>query len=158
MNREINEDYLQNFQARITNSPRIQENYITEVSEEIEGRVTKKLSEEFNRTENHILGALSRLDSFLQSSQSRARSRTVPETSRNSSRENQGTNEDCSQNDPHPDVGVSLSRSQQELGPETTSYSIRVICGRRTPAEISDHQKLSPEFLVLRLKIIDNEI
>ena len=38
---------------------------ISQVSEEIQGSVTKKLSQEFSRTENCILGALSRLDDFL---------------------------------------------------------------------------------------------
>ena len=33
-----------------------QEGYINQVFEEIEGRVTKKLSEEFSRTESRILG------------------------------------------------------------------------------------------------------
>ena len=45
--------------------PRSREEYITLVSEEIEGRVTKHLSQEFSRTESHILGSLSRLDDFL---------------------------------------------------------------------------------------------
>ena len=45
--------------------PRSQEEYITQVSEEIEGKVTKKLSQEFSRTESRILGALSRLDDFF---------------------------------------------------------------------------------------------
>ena len=48
-----------------TNVPRSQEDYITQVSEENGGRVRKKLSQEFSRTENCILGALSRLDDFL---------------------------------------------------------------------------------------------
>ena len=43
--------------------PRSQEDYITQVSEEIEGRA-KKLSQEFSRTEHRILGALARLDDF----------------------------------------------------------------------------------------------
>ena len=51
--------------AQNSKVPTSQEDYITQVSEEIEGRVTKKLSEEFSRTENRILGALARLDSFL---------------------------------------------------------------------------------------------
>ena len=51
--------------AQNSNVPRSQEDYISQVSEEIEGRVTKKLSQEFSRTENRILGALSRLDDFL---------------------------------------------------------------------------------------------
>ena len=44
MNEENNEDHPRNIQVRNTNSPRIQEDYIAQVSEEIEGRVTKKLS------------------------------------------------------------------------------------------------------------------
>ena len=39
--------------------------YISQVSEETEGRVTRKLSKEFSRTESRILGALSKLDDFL---------------------------------------------------------------------------------------------
>ena len=42
--------------AQNSNVPRSQGDYITQVSEVIEGRVTKKLSQEFSRTENRILG------------------------------------------------------------------------------------------------------
>ena len=45
--------------------PELTQDYIFQVSEEIEGRVTKKLSKEFNKTESRILGALSKLDEFL---------------------------------------------------------------------------------------------
>ena len=45
--------------------PESTQDYISQVSEEIEGRVTKKLSKEFSRTESRILGALSKLDEFL---------------------------------------------------------------------------------------------
>ena len=45
--------------------PESTHDYISQVSEEIEGRVTKKLSKEFSKTESHILGALSKLDEFL---------------------------------------------------------------------------------------------
>ena len=38
------------------------QDYISQVSEEIDGRVTKKLCKEINKTESRILGALSRLD------------------------------------------------------------------------------------------------
>ena len=38
------------------------EEYITQMSEEIEWRITKKPSQEFSRTESRILGALSKLD------------------------------------------------------------------------------------------------
>ena len=51
--------------AQNSGVPRSQKDYKTQVSEEIEVRVTKKLSEEFSRTKNRILVALSRLDDFL---------------------------------------------------------------------------------------------
>ena len=51
--------------AQNSNVPRSQEEYIIQVFEEIEGRVTKRLSQEFIRTEYRILGALARLDDFL---------------------------------------------------------------------------------------------
>ena len=45
--------------------PELTQDYISQVSEEIEGRVTKKLAKEFSKTESRILGALSKLDEFL---------------------------------------------------------------------------------------------
>ena len=120
--KENHEDYTRNVQARNTNSPRIQEDYVTQGSKKIEGRVTKKLSQEFSKTESHILGALFRLDEFLLNPHARTHSGPVLETSRNFSGGNQGTNEDGSQNDPHPIVGVSQSQSTQDLSPEETSY------------------------------------
>ena len=89
--------------------------------EEIEGRVTKKLSQEFRETESRILGALSILDEFLLRPQAQFHPGPIPETFRNSSKENQGTNEDRSQNDPLPEVGVCLSQSSLELSPDETS-------------------------------------
>ena len=53
------------------NVPRVNEDFITRVSEEIEGRVPKKLSQEFSRTESRTIGAFLRLDEFLQSSEVR---------------------------------------------------------------------------------------
>ena len=41
------------------------EEYIVQVSEEIEGSVTKKLSQDFSRMESRILGTLSKLDEFF---------------------------------------------------------------------------------------------
>ena len=52
-------------QARNRNVPRSQEDDTSQVSEEIEDRVTTKLSQEFSRSKNRILGALSRLDEIL---------------------------------------------------------------------------------------------
>ena len=91
--------------AQNSGAPRSQEDYITQVSEEIEGRVTKRLSKEFSRTENRILGALARLDDFLMNPLLPGHSGTTPEPTRNTMHNNQGTNEDGSQNDPHPEAG-----------------------------------------------------
>ena len=92
-----------------SNVPRSQEDYVTQVSEEIEERVTKKLSQEFDRTENRILGALARLDDFLINPLLQGHSGTTPETSRNLFCINQGTNEDDSQSNPHPEAGLLTS-------------------------------------------------
>ena len=46
-----------NSRAQNTLDPESTQDYISQVSEEIEGRVTKKLSKEFSRTEYRILGA-----------------------------------------------------------------------------------------------------
>ena len=83
--------------AQNSGAPRSQEDYITQVSEDIEGRVTKRLSKEFSRTENRILVALARLDDFLMNPLLPGHSGTTPETTRNTSHNNQGTNEDGSQ-------------------------------------------------------------
>ena len=91
------------------NVPRSQEDYIAQVSEEIEGRVTKRLSQEFSRTENRILGALARLDDFLMNPLLQGHSGTTPEAPRNVFSKNQGTNEDDSQSDPHPEAGLLTS-------------------------------------------------
>ena len=79
------------------------------LSEEIEGRVTKKLSQEFSRTENPILGALARLDDFLMNPLLQGHSGTTPEAFRNVFSINQGTNEDDSQSNPHPEAGLLTS-------------------------------------------------
>ena len=68
--------------------PELAQDCISQVSEEIEGRVKKKLSKEFSKTESRILGALSKLDEFLLNPQVRTCSVAVPETSRNNNSEN----------------------------------------------------------------------
>ena len=87
INRDNHENDSRNNQAGNTNSPRIQEDYFTQVSKEIEGRVTEKLSEEFNRTETRLITPYHG---------------PIVETSRILNRENQGKNEYRSQNNPHP--------------------------------------------------------
>ena len=97
--------------------PELTQDYISQVSEEIEGRVTKKLSKEFSRTESRILGALSKLDEFLLNPQVRTCSVAVPGTSRSNTLENQGTNEDRPSDDPGPEVEFSSPLSGAETNP-----------------------------------------
>ena len=85
---------------------RSKEDYITQVSEEIEGRVTKRLSKEFSRTENRILGALASLDDFLMNPLIQGHSGTPPETSRIVFSTSLGTNEDESQSKTQPKGGI----------------------------------------------------
>ena len=59
LNKENCEEHPRSNLAQNSYVHRSQEDYSTQVSEEIKGRVTKKLSQEFSRTENRILGALS---------------------------------------------------------------------------------------------------
>ena len=79
LNKEKCEEHPRSNLAQNSIAPRLQEDYITQVSEEIEGRVTKRLSKEFSRTENRILGALARLDDFLMNSLFQGHSGATPE-------------------------------------------------------------------------------
>ena len=105
LNEKNCEEHPRSTLAQNSKVPRSQEDYIAQVSEEIEGRVTKKLSQDFSRTENRILGALARLDDFLMNPLIQGYSGTTPEASRNVFSINHGTNEDNSQSDPHPEAG-----------------------------------------------------
>ena len=117
--RETQERNPRNGQSRNTSVRRINEEYITQVFEEIEGRVSKKLSQEFNSTESRILGAVSKLNEFLLNQQIQTHSETVPGTFQNTDVENQGTNEDDSQSDPHPEVGPSVCQSRLSIDSDT---------------------------------------
>ena len=76
------------------------------------------MSQEFSRTENHILGALGRLEDFLMNLLIQGHSGTALETSRNAFGTNQGTNEDDCQSDPHPEASIFRSQTTQNSGPE----------------------------------------
>ena len=107
--------------------PELTQDYISQVSEEIEGRVTKKLSKEFSRTESRILGALSKLDEFLLNPQVRACSVAVPGTSRSSNLENQGTNEDRPSDDPRPEGEFSSPHYGAETDPHNCDYQSSIL-------------------------------
>ena len=64
------------------------------------------------------MGALSKLDEFLLNQQIRTHLETVPGTFRNTNVENQGTNEDDSQSDPHPEAGIFRGQTTQNFGPK----------------------------------------
>ena len=110
MARETRE-YPRTNQSQNSPAPGITEEYIAQVSEEIEGRVTMKLSQEFSKTESRILGALSKLDEFLLNPLIRTFSGTTPGTLRNADVENQKPSGARSQNNPHPEVEFSACRA-----------------------------------------------
>ena len=118
LNKENCEEHPRSNLAQNSSAPRSQEDNITQVFEEIEGRVTKRLSKEFSRTENRILGALARLDDFLMNPILPGRSGTTPEPSRNALNTSQGTNEDDSQNNHRPEAGLFYGQVTQKTGPE----------------------------------------
>ena len=118
LNKENCEEHPRSNLAQNSNVPRSQEDYITQVSEEIEGRVTKKLSKEFSRTEKRILSALACLDDFLMNPLIQGHSGITSEMSQNAFSTNQGTNEDDSQSDPHPEAGIFGNQMTQKSGPE----------------------------------------
>ena len=113
-----------NRSSRVQNvlDPELTQEYVSQVSEEIEGRVTKKLSKEFSKTESRILGALSKLDEFLLNPQVRTCSVAAHGTSRNSNSENRETHGDRSSDDPYPEVGCFPHHSGQLNGPEAEIY------------------------------------
>ena len=122
--RETQEENPGNGQSRNTSVPRINEEYITQVSEQMEGRVSKKLSQEFSRTESRILGALSKIGEFLLNQQIRTHSGTVPGTFRSTNVDNQGTNEDDSLSDAHPSASLFRSQTTQNFGQENGLYMV----------------------------------
>ena len=109
--------------------PELIQEYISQVSEEIEGRVTKKLSKEFNKTESRILGSLSKLDEFLLNPQARTCS-VVQGASRSAHSENRESRGDRSSNDPYREGGYFSHHSGQLNSPEadkvTQNYSHKI--------------------------------
>ena len=99
--RATQEEHPRNGQSRSTSVDRKLEEYITQVSKEIEGGVTNEPSQDFSRTKSRILGALSKLDEFLLNPRIRTR--------------NQEPNEDRSQDNRHPEVGPSLHQSRHSI-------------------------------------------
>ena len=113
--RVTQEEHPRNSQSPNTYVRIINEEYITQAFEEIEGRVNKKMSQEISKTGSRVLGALFKLDKFLSNTQVQTQSGNVPGTSRNTGVENQKPNGDRSQNDPNLEVGSFFDRSHQSV-------------------------------------------
>ena len=117
LNRENIEEQPRSKLAQDLKVPRSQEDYKTQNFEETEGRLTKKLSQEFGRTENCTLGALPRLAHFFMNQLNQGHSGTAPETSWIALSMNQGTNEDDSQSHPHREAGILHNQTTQNSSP-----------------------------------------
>ena len=113
-----------NSRAQNTIDPELAQEYISQVFEEIEGRVTKKLAKEFNRTVSRILGALSKFVEFLLNPQVRTCSVAFPRTSGNSNSENREPTGDRSLDDPCPEVRFSSHHSGNLNNPEVEDYPL----------------------------------
>ena len=96
--------------------------YVSQFSQEIEGRVIKRLSKEFSMAECRILGALSKLDDFFLNPQVRTCSAAVPVTSRNSNSEKREPTGDRSLDDPCHEVRYSSHYSGNLNSPELEDY------------------------------------
>ena len=108
----VSREALEGSRGRNVLDPKLTQVYISQVSEEIEWRVSKKLSKEFNKTESRILGALSKLDEFLPNPQVRTCS-VIQGAYRNANSENREIHGDRSSNDPYPEGGYFLHHSWQ---------------------------------------------
>ena len=158
------QEHPRNNQSQNSAAPGITEVYIAQVSEEIEGRVTKKLSQEFSKTVSRILGALSKLGDILLNPQIRTFSGTTPGTFRNNDVENQEPSGDRSQNDPHPEVGFSACRASNltDSDPEETSH--RNSCGFMPPMYLSEgferdcHRGILRSEITTQLVVAKNQI
>ena len=114
-----------NSQSQNTFVPGVTEEYITQISEEIEGWVFERLSQEFGRTEIRILGALSKVDEFLLNPQVRTCSGTIPGASRNINLENREPTKDRSPNVSYPKLEFFTRRTNNsaDSNQEETSHS-----------------------------------
>ena len=69
VNRDGQEKYTYTGMSKDAVVSMIKGEWITQISEQIEGRMSKKISQDFSRTEKRILGALSNLYDFVLKSQ-----------------------------------------------------------------------------------------
>ena len=118
LNKENGEEHPGRNVVQNSNAPRSQEDYITQIFVEIEVIVTTKLFQGFSKTENRILGALSRLYDVFMSPLIQGHSGIALEMSQNAYGTNQRTNEDNSQSDLRPEASTSQSQTRRISGLE----------------------------------------
>ena len=106
-----------NTQSRNTIDPEVAQEKISQVFEQIEGKVTKKTIKRV-QSESGILRALSKLDEYLLSPQVRICSVAVPGALRNDDSESREPTEDRSLNDACPEARFSSHLSGNLIGPE----------------------------------------
>ena len=125
------QDYLWHNQSQNATTPGLTEDYIAQVSEKIEGRVTKKLFHEFRRIKSRILGAPFKSDKLLLNPQMQTFSGTTPGTFRNTDVENHEPSGDRSQKDPHPEVEFSAccASNLSDSDPNETSHMVKRVQG-----------------------------
>ena len=146
-----------NSQSQNTLDPEMAQEYISQVSEEIEGRVTKKLSIEFCRTESRILGALFKLDEFLLNPQVRTCSVAVPRTSRNNDSENREPTGDRSLGDPCPEAVFSSHHSGNLNGSELEETH-HMVTGVQEKIRYRPHINRSCTSMVLPTMVLPTKI
>ena len=111
-----------NSQSQNTLDTEMAQEYISQVSKEIELRVTRKLSKDLRRTVSRILGALSKLDEFLLDPKVRTCSVAVPGTTRNSNSRNPEPNGDRSSSGLCPEAMISSHHSGNLNSSEIKEY------------------------------------
>ena len=121
--------------------PELSQDYISQVSEKIEGRITEKLLKEFSKTESRISGALSKLDELLLNQQFRTCSVAVAGKSRNNNSENRENTGDRSSDKPYPDVGYFSHHSCHLNSPETETNP-HMVTGAQAIIQIKREYKI----------------
>ena len=141
LNKENHEEHPRSNGAQKTMAPGTQEDHITQVSEEIEGKVSEKFSKKFNETQSNILGVFSRLDEFLLSPLIQDHSGSARETSRNAYGINQGSNADDYRSDIHPEARDSQSHNAQRSGPDENYDMLTGVHRKTLPAALERLQE-----------------
>ena len=110
LNKKNHEEHPWSNLAQNSDVPRSHGDYITQVSEEMESRVKKKLSGELSRTKSRIFGLS--LNPLVH-----GQSGLAPEISPNTLRTEHRKNENDCQGDPHPEAIVSQIQTSNS-GPD----------------------------------------